>query len=231
MMVTNLRGELTIPHQNRIKDLEMFEAVARFLHLSSGEEMDEVKDVFFPSLVCSAVKVKSTSIPETFPYRFPIIQTINVSKLKSLQKYGADLSSADYDSRTPLHVAASDGLYNVVEFLLNNGALVHVRDRDDNTPLMSAVKGDHFEIVTRLINFLNQFPLPIRIESKLTFEPINALWFVFWSPDRAVCQVWRPFDRVAAGHRRNVVPRRRQREREAPDVAPESRCGFEPDWC
>ena len=57
MLVTNLRGELTIPHQNRIKDLEMFEAVARFLHLSSGEEMDDMKDVFFPSLVCSAVKV------------------------------------------------------------------------------------------------------------------------------------------------------------------------------
>jgi len=141
-----LRGELTIPHQNRIKDLEMFEAVARFLHLSSGEEMDEVKDVFFPSLVCSAVK------------------TINVSKLKSLQKYGADLSSADYDSRTPLHVAASDGLYNVVEFLLNNGALVHVRDRDDNTPLMSAVKGDHFEIIELFVKcggHLTESPLAI----------------------------------------------------------------------
>jgi len=129
MLVTNLRGELTIPHQNRIKDLEMFEAVARFLHLSSGEEMDDMKDVFFPSLVCSAVK------------------TTNVGKLESLQKYGANLSACDYDGRTPLHVAASDGLYNVVEFLLNNGALVHVRDRDDNTPLMSAIKSDHFEII------------------------------------------------------------------------------------
>ena len=71
-----------------------------------------------------------------------------MGKLESLQKYGANLSACDYDGRTPLHVAASDGLYNVVEFLLNNGALVHVRDRDDNTPLMSAIKSDHFEIVT-----------------------------------------------------------------------------------
>lgn len=133
MMVTSLRGELTIPYQNRIQDLEMFEAVARFLHLSSGEEMDEIENVFFPSLVCSAVKMG------------------NVSRLESLQKYGANLLSCDYDGRTPLHVAASDGLYDIVEFLLNNGALVHVRDRDDNTPLMSAIKADHFEIIELFI--------------------------------------------------------------------------------
>lgn len=153
-MVTSLRGELTIPYQNRIQDLEMFEAVARFLHLSSGEEMDEIENVFFPSLVCSAVKVSYTPFPDAvaIPNDPKSIlfatQMGNVSRLESLQKYGANLLSCDYDGRTPLHVAASDGLYDIVEFLLNNGALVHVRDRDDNTPLMSAIKADHFEIVT-----------------------------------------------------------------------------------
>lgn len=153
-MVTSLRGELTIPYQNRIQDLEMFEAVARFLHLSSGEEMDEIENVFFPSLVCSAVKVSYTPLPDAvaIPNDPKSIlfatQMGNVSRLESLQKYGANLLSCDYDGRTPLHVAASDGLYDIVEFLLNNGALVHVRDRDDNTPLMSAIKADHFEIVT-----------------------------------------------------------------------------------
>ena len=80
-MLTNLRGELTVPYQSRFKDLEMFEAVARFLHMSSSEEMDELKDSFFPSVLCSAVKVYSF-IPH---YSVIIVMQLNrvYDKLKS----------------------------------------------------------------------------------------------------------------------------------------------------
>ena len=57
-MMTNLRGELTADNKHMIEDLELFEAVAHSLHLSSSEERDELKDVLFPSLLCSAVKVR-----------------------------------------------------------------------------------------------------------------------------------------------------------------------------
>jgi hypothetical protein len=57
MMMTNLRGELTLPHTTLVKEMELIEALARSLHLSSSEEMDQLKDVLFPSLICSAVKV------------------------------------------------------------------------------------------------------------------------------------------------------------------------------
>ena len=56
-MVTSLRGELTVPQAALLKDMELFEAVARSLHLSSDEEMNRLKDVLFPTLLCSAVKV------------------------------------------------------------------------------------------------------------------------------------------------------------------------------
>lgn len=58
-MMTNLRGELTVPQASLVKDMELVEALARSLHLSSSEEMDQLKDVLFPSLICSAVKVNS----------------------------------------------------------------------------------------------------------------------------------------------------------------------------
>ena len=57
MMMTSLRGELTVPQTMLVKDLELFEAVARSLHMSSSDEMDRLKDVLFPTLLCSAVKV------------------------------------------------------------------------------------------------------------------------------------------------------------------------------
>lgn len=57
MMMTNLRGELTVPHSGLVKEMELVEALACSLHLSSSDEMDKLKDVLFPSLICSAVKV------------------------------------------------------------------------------------------------------------------------------------------------------------------------------
>lgn len=56
-MMTNLRGELTVPQPTIVKEMELIEALARSLHLSSSEDMDKLKDVLFPSLICSAVKV------------------------------------------------------------------------------------------------------------------------------------------------------------------------------
>ena len=50
-----------MPRSNIVKEMELIEALARSLHLSSSEEMDKLKDVLFPSLICSAVKVNASS--------------------------------------------------------------------------------------------------------------------------------------------------------------------------
>ncbi|XP_027178269.1 potassium channel SKOR isoform X1 [Coffea eugenioides] len=48
---------------------------------------------------------------------------------------GIDPNSKDYDQRTPLHVAASQGQYFMAKLLLDAGASVFARDRWGNTPL------------------------------------------------------------------------------------------------
>ncbi|KAK6054559.1 glutaminase [Cooperia oncophora] len=59
--------------------------------------------------------------------------------LRRLYMQGVDLSTSDYDRRTPLHVAASEGDLNMVKFLVNVAKVdVDARDRWDRSPLDDA---------------------------------------------------------------------------------------------
>ncbi|KAF5831112.1 protein kinase [Dunaliella salina] len=62
-----------------------------------------------------------------------------------------DPNTADYDKRTPLHLAAAEGSYSAVSWLLQQGCDVNPVDRFQRTPLEDAVRGDHGEISTLLI--------------------------------------------------------------------------------
>lgn len=62
-----------------------------------------------------------------------------------------DASCCDYDRRTPLHLAASEGAFSVVLWLLDHGAEVNPIDRFKRTPLEDAVRGDHGDLATLLI--------------------------------------------------------------------------------
>ncbi|KXZ55947.1 hypothetical protein GPECTOR_2g1498 [Gonium pectorale] len=62
-----------------------------------------------------------------------------------------DASCCDYDRRTPLHLAAAEGAFSVVLWLLDHGAEVNPVDRFKRTPLEDAVRGDHGDLATLLI--------------------------------------------------------------------------------
>ncbi|XP_042518767.1 potassium channel SKOR-like isoform X2 [Macadamia integrifolia] len=55
--------------------------------------------------------------------------------LKRLLSNGIDPNSKDYDHRTPLHVAAAEGLYLMAKILIEAGASVFSKDRWRNTPI------------------------------------------------------------------------------------------------
>merc|ERR1719433_565274 len=68
------------------------------------------------------------------------------------------LFASDYDDRTALHLAASEGRDKIVKYIINeskftdeNECYLSPRDRWGRTPLDDAFSGKHNQVVSRLI--------------------------------------------------------------------------------
>jgi glutaminase len=68
-------------------------------------------------------------------------------EVQQLIARGVDVNIADYDGRTALHLAASEGHYRVVEYLLLKDAKIDAKDRWGNSPLDDALRNQHQEVV------------------------------------------------------------------------------------
>ena len=86
------------------------------------QEVKQLRHTLFPPLMCAAAA------------------NGDIDCLVSLSQQGGDFNIPDYDGRTPLHLACSEGHLEVVKYLLLNGASVHMTDRFNHTPLDDAVR-------------------------------------------------------------------------------------------
>jgi ankyrin repeat protein len=60
--------------------------------------------------------------------------------MQQLLEFKVDVNAGDYDLRTALHLAATEGKLTVVAFLVSHGANVNVKDRWNSTPLEDAIR-------------------------------------------------------------------------------------------
>jgi len=143
VMKMSIRGEMTVRFENinpttlesrldQEKNLDIIEQVAASMNLTSNEEMEHLKSVLFPSLLCSVVHIGDTS------------------RLETLESHGADFSSPDYSGNTALHVAAAAGCEKMVNWLLERGASVHARNSSNETPMLTAIKAGQENVVKTL---------------------------------------------------------------------------------
>ena len=92
----------------------------------------------------------------------------DLNELKRLVGFGQDLNCADYDGRTPLHLAAAEGRLEAVRFLLNKGVDPQPLDRWNNTPLDDARRHSRdlvVEVLTQTLNARNKLSEPMLSEN------------------------------------------------------------------
>ena len=63
---------------------------------------------------------------------------------------GYDQNAADYDGRTPLHLAAAEGREQLVSYFLENGAEPNPKDRWGGTPTDDALLHGHADVAKLL---------------------------------------------------------------------------------
>ncbi|CAD5226897.1 unnamed protein product [Bursaphelenchus xylophilus] len=75
----------------------------------------------------------------------------DLNKIRRMYMQGCDLEMKDYDKRTALHLAASEGHPDIILFLLNIAKVkVDPRDRWNRTPLEDAQAGNHLACIKLL---------------------------------------------------------------------------------
>lgn len=94
--------------------------------------------------------------------------TNDLQRCKSIaMAWGIDVRAKDcmdYDKRTPLHIAAAEGAFSVVQWLVvEEGVDVNALDRHNHTALEEAVRMDHVEVV----NLLTKYESRVYEEGKL----------------------------------------------------------------
>mmetsp|Transcript_12130 Transcript_12130/g.36978 ORF Transcript_12130/g.36978 Transcript_12130/m.36978 type:complete len:860 (+) Transcript_12130:144-2723(+) len=87
---------------------------------------------------------------------------------------GVSAQYADYDKRTPLHLAASEGHADVAELLLVNGARMDVRDRFGRTPIDDAIKNGSKAVLQVMKQYDGDVPAKL-LDASRTMERFRGM--------------------------------------------------------
>jgi lysophospholipase len=132
MLQLNLRGELTVARSGKLSELDIIPRLAAYLRITSSDETRLLRNAIYPPLVCHAANSN------------------DVTLMENLRLSGATFADSDYDQRTALHVAATAGNLETVQYLLKHGASVHTRDGMNENPLSSAIRSKNVEVISAI---------------------------------------------------------------------------------
>lgn len=132
------------PIGNSVRGVDMAKRLAKTYRLHVYDGQSERSKRIDPKIPAARLRARQSS---------QALKAANIGDLRTLQHLhgdNANLSTGDYDSRTPMHLAAAEGHTAVVRFLLENGVEVNKLDRWGGTALDEAELEGHEEVIELL---------------------------------------------------------------------------------
>jgi len=130
-MQSNIRGEITMEEKAKfsLNDNDFIRKIAEAMSEAEGTNVDKTTNrivkALGPVLLCSSASQGDTDMLERLIYS------------------RVDPSASDYDSRSPMHLAAANGKIDALSFLISKGGDVNALDRWMGTPLLDAIIFGH----------------------------------------------------------------------------------------
>ncbi len=131
-------------HGNSVRGVQLCQKLVRSFNFHNYDNLTGLTDKVDPRV--DPIEARSKLVQE-------IVWASSKGDLGALARHavrGDDLEIADYDARTPLHLAAAEGQAGVVTWLLEHGVQPNPRDRWGGTPLDDASEAGHDSVVAIL---------------------------------------------------------------------------------
>lgn len=123
-----------------------------FQHLSEADDDDDVDVSYIETLLSNGASINALDESNGATVMHTVARNWDVTIAQFLYEKGADICRADHSGKTPLHIAASSDHYNMVEWLMRQGADVEARTIiQRQTPVHHAARNDSVLALEMLI--------------------------------------------------------------------------------
>jgi len=134
---------------NNFNSSKATQFLARFVKKFKYDDIDHV----YSAGIMAKRKFDEDYVDDTDSLSINLLYYAKQNKLREIRRSiaaGHDINYADYDQRTPLHLAANYGHFEIVKYLINHGAYINVKDRFGNTPIDEAIHNGFDDIKEHL---------------------------------------------------------------------------------
>lgn len=132
-------------------NLNMVANNKKTLLIIAMEIYKKTKDSFFFDILVEDKRVDINYRSPVYgtPLEYAVRNMLSLFARRLIEK-GADFKSTGKDGMSVMHIAADNGDTAMVQYLMTKGMSVNIRNKEDETPFMYAVAGDHKDTVSAL---------------------------------------------------------------------------------
>jgi glutaminase len=129
---------------NSVKGLDLCNKLIQRFNFHVYDSLTKKLDKIDPRLLKNETKMRGVMAVCTAASQGDLYE------IQRLEASGVSLDEGDYDARTGIHLASSEGHEELVRYFIEQRVDVNPKDRWGGTPLSDAIRGNHAKVIELL---------------------------------------------------------------------------------